>query len=74
MRGIRRRVAGPAHDVEGGGGENQSGFDAGDATKRLQDFVKEKLLPHKYPREVRFHRRIAKDRHGKIDRQALLKM
>jgi len=53
---------------------NKAGFDAGDATKRLQDFVKEKLLPHKYPREVRFLDELPKTGTGKIDRQALLKM
>jgi benzoate-CoA ligase family protein len=53
---------------------NKAGFDAGDATKRLQDFVKEKLLPHKYPREVRFIDELPKTGTGKIDRQALLKM
>jgi benzoate-CoA ligase family protein len=53
---------------------NKAGFDAGDATKKLQDFVKEKLLPHKYPREVRFLDELPKTGTGKIDRQALLKM
>jgi acyl-coenzyme A synthetase/AMP-(fatty) acid ligase len=53
---------------------NKDGFDAGDATKRLQDFVKDKLLPHKYPREVRFLDELPKTGTGKIDRQALLKM
>ncbi|MBR1195643.1 benzoate-CoA ligase family protein [Bradyrhizobium sp. AUGA SZCCT0240] len=53
---------------------NQGGFDAGDATKRLQDFVKAKLLPYKYPREVRFIDELPKTGTGKIDRQALLRM
>jgi acyl-coenzyme A synthetase/AMP-(fatty) acid ligase len=53
---------------------NKAGFDADQATKRLQDFVKEKLLPHKYPREVRFIDELPKTGTGKIDRQALLKM
>ena len=53
---------------------NKRDFDADDATKRLQDFVKEKLLPHKYPREVRFIDELPKTGTGKIDRQALLKM
>jgi acetyl-CoA synthetase len=53
---------------------NKSGFDADDTTKRLQDFVKAKLLPHKYPREVRFLDELPKTGTGKIDRQALLKM
>jgi acetyl-CoA synthetase len=53
---------------------NKDGFDAGDATKQLQDFVKAKLLPYKYPREVRFLDELPKTGTGKIDRQALLKM
>ena len=53
---------------------NKGGFDAGDATKRLQDFVKAKLLPYKYPREVRFIEELPKTGTGKIDRQALLRM
>jgi acetyl-CoA synthetase len=53
---------------------NKAGFDAGDATKQLQDFIKAKLLPYKYPREVRFLDELPKTGTGKIDRQALLKM
>jgi benzoate-CoA ligase family protein len=53
---------------------NKDGFDAGDATKELQDFVKAKLLPYKYPREVRFLEELPKTGTGKIDRQALLKL
>jgi acetyl-CoA synthetase len=53
---------------------NKSGFNAADTTKRLQDFVKAKLLPYKYPREVRFIDELPKTGTGKIDRQALLKM
>jgi acetyl-CoA synthetase len=53
---------------------NKGGFDADATTKRLQDFVKAKLLPHKYPREVRFIDELPKTGTGKIDRQALLKM
>ena len=53
---------------------NKSGFDADSATKKLQDFVKAKLLPYKYPREVRFLDELPKTGTGKIDRQALLKM
>jgi benzoate-CoA ligase family protein len=48
-------------------------FDEGAATKMLQDFVKAKLLPYKYPREVRFVEELPKTGTGKIDRQALLK-
>ncbi|CAN7612801.1 benzoate-CoA ligase family protein [Bradyrhizobium sp. LjRoot220] len=53
---------------------NKGGFDAQDATKQLQDFVKTKLLPYKYPREVRFIEELPKTGTGKIDRQALLRM
>lgn len=53
---------------------NRSGFDTDDATKRLQDFVKAKLLPYKYPREIRFIEELPKTGTGKIDRQALLKV
>ena len=53
---------------------NDRGFDASDATKMLQDFVKAKLLPYKYPREVRFIDELPKTGTGKIDRQALLKI
>jgi benzoate-CoA ligase family protein len=41
-------------------------------TKLLQDFVKSKLLPYKYPRSVRFVEDLPKTGTGKIDRQALL--
>jgi acyl-coenzyme A synthetase/AMP-(fatty) acid ligase len=53
---------------------NKAGFDADSATKRLQDFVKAKLVPYKYPREVRFIEELPKTGTGKIDRQALLRM
>jgi benzoate-CoA ligase family protein len=52
---------------------NSSTFDANEATRMLQDFVKAKLLPYKYPREVRFVNELPKTGTGKIDRQALLK-
>jgi len=53
---------------------NKGGFDADHATKQLQAFVKAKLLPYKYPREVRFIEELPKTGTGKIDRQALLRM
>jgi len=53
---------------------NSRGFDANDATKMLQDFVKAKLLPYKYPREVKFIDELPKTGTGKIDRQALLRI
>jgi acetyl-CoA synthetase len=53
---------------------NSDAFEAGEATKRLQDFVKAKLLPYKYPREVKFIDELPKTGTGKIDRQAVLKI
>jgi acetyl-CoA synthetase len=53
---------------------NSRSFDAGDATQMLQDFVKAKLLPYKYPREVKFIDELPKTGTGKIDRQALLRV
>jgi benzoate-CoA ligase family protein len=52
---------------------NASAFDETDTTKMLQDFVKAKLLPYKYPREVRFIDELPKTGTGKIDRQALMR-
>lgn len=48
-------------------------FDPAVTTKALQDYVKGKLLPYKYPREIEFRRELPKTGTGKIDRQALLK-
>jgi acyl-coenzyme A synthetase/AMP-(fatty) acid ligase len=53
---------------------NRRGFDADDTTKMLQDFVKTKLLPYKYPREIRFVDELPKTGTGKIDRQALMRV
>ncbi|MFB9263255.1 benzoate-CoA ligase family protein [Bradyrhizobium erythrophlei] len=53
---------------------NRSGFDTGEATRRLQDYVKTKLLPYKYPREVKFIDELPKTGTGKIDRQAVMRM
>ncbi|KJC60410.1 CoA ligase [Bradyrhizobium sp. LTSPM299] len=53
---------------------NRSGFDSGEATRRLQDYVKAKLLPYKYPREVKFIDELPKTGTGKIDRQAVMRM
>jgi acetyl-CoA synthetase len=53
---------------------NVSAFDESEATKALQDFVKAKLLPYKYPREIRFIDELPKTGTGKIDRQALLRI
>ncbi len=53
---------------------NRREFDENDATKRLQDYVKTRLLPYKYPREIRFIAELPKTGTGKIDRQALMRM
>jgi benzoate-CoA ligase family protein len=53
---------------------NDRAFNEGDATRRLQDFVKTKLLPYKYPREVIFIAELPKTGTGKIDRQAVMRM
>jgi benzoate-CoA ligase family protein len=39
--------------------------------RALQDFVRERLSPHKYPREVRFVDDLPKTPSGKLDRKAL---
>jgi benzoate-CoA ligase family protein len=41
-------------------------------TRSLQNYVKQKLLPHKYPRSIAFVDVLPKTGTGKIDRQALL--
>ena len=46
----------------------------GATTKTLQDFVKAKLLPYKYPREIKFVHELPKTGTGKIDRQAVMRM
>ncbi|MBS0532196.1 MAG: benzoate-CoA ligase family protein [Proteobacteria bacterium] len=43
------------------------------ATRMLQDYVKAKLLPYKYPREILFVEDLPKTGTGKIDRQAVLR-
>jgi len=53
---------------------NAGAYDATAAAKMLQDYVKAKLLPYKYPREVRFIDELPKTGTGKIDRQALLRV
>jgi acetyl-CoA synthetase len=53
---------------------NAAGFDESDATRRLQDYVKAKLLPYKYPREIKFMGELPKTGTGKIDRQAVMRM
>jgi benzoate-CoA ligase family protein len=53
---------------------NNRAFDETDTTKMLQDFVKAKLLPYKYPREIIFIEELPKTGTGKIDRQAVMRM
>jgi benzoate-CoA ligase family protein len=53
---------------------NRTAFDQRETTKTLQDFVKAKLLPYKYPREITFIDELPKTGTGKIDRQALMRM
>jgi acetyl-CoA synthetase len=53
---------------------NDRGFDEANTTRKLQDYVKAKLLPYKYPREVLYIDELPKTGTGKIDRQALLRM
>ena len=42
-------------------------------TKLLQDYVRNQLMPFKYPRVVEYRRELPKTGTGKIDRQALMK-
>jgi acetyl-CoA synthetase len=53
---------------------NKPSADKREMTKILQDFVKAKLLPYKYPREIRFIDELPKTGTGKIDRQAVMRM
>jgi acetyl-CoA synthetase len=53
---------------------NRADVDENGATKMLQDFVKAKLLPYKYPREIKFIDELPKTGTGKIDRQALTRV
>jgi len=46
-------------------------FDAEEATRRLQTYVKQKLLPCKYPRIIEFLSELPKTGTDKVDRQAL---
>ena len=53
---------------------NDEILDTEATTRQLQDYVKQKLAPYKYPRTVEFIRELPKTGTGKIDRQALLKI
>jgi benzoate-CoA ligase family protein len=44
---------------------------AGPAERELQDFVRSRLSPHKYPREVRFVDELPRTGSGKVDRRRL---
>jgi acetyl-CoA synthetase len=41
------------------------------ATRALQDYVKKKLLPYKYPRSIEYLQEFPKTGTNKVDRQAL---
>jgi benzoate-CoA ligase family protein len=53
---------------------NKPAKDERETTKILQDFVKTRLLPYKYPREIKFIDELPKTGTGKIDRQAVMRM
>jgi benzoate-CoA ligase family protein len=53
---------------------NKSAFDEAGTTKELQNYVKAKLLPYKYPRDIKFIDELPKTGTGKIDRQAVMRM
>jgi benzoate-CoA ligase family protein len=53
---------------------NRDGFDEREATRRLQEHVKTRLLPYKYPREIKFIDELPKTGTGKIDRQAVVRI
>ena len=53
---------------------NTRAFEATETTRRLQDYVKAKLLPYKYPREITFLDELPKTGTGKIDRQAVMRI
>jgi acetyl-CoA synthetase len=52
---------------------NEQSTDSEQTTRALQDYVKGRLLPYKYPRMVAYLDELPKTGSGKIDRQALLK-
>jgi len=52
---------------------NDGAIAAEPTTRQLQDYVKARLLPYKYPRIVVYLDELPKTGTGKIDRQALLK-
>jgi benzoate-CoA ligase family protein len=52
---------------------NEQATGSEQTTRALQDYVKGRLLPYKYPRMVAYLDELPKTGSGKIDRQALLK-
>jgi acyl-coenzyme A synthetase/AMP-(fatty) acid ligase len=52
---------------------NHGGSEREAVTKTLQNYVKQALLPYKYPRIVEFCDELPKTGTGKIDRQMLLR-
>jgi benzoate-CoA ligase family protein len=48
-------------------------FDPAATTSALQDYVKARLLPYKYPREIDYYNDLPKTGTGKLDRQALIR-
>ena len=53
---------------------NSEVIDPAGTAKRLQDYVKAKLLPYKYPRDIAFIDELPKTGTGKIDRQAVMRV
>ena len=48
-------------------------FEPAEASRALQDYVKDRLVPYKYPRDIQFLNELPKTGTGKIDRQTLLR-
>jgi len=53
---------------------NKHGFNEGEMARQLKQYVKTRLLPYKYPREIKFIAELPKTGTGKIDRQAVLRI
>ena len=50
---------------------NAGGFDEARTTRVLQDYVKGRLLPYKYPREITFVAELPKTGTGKFDKKVV---
>ena len=75
MRGVRRRIAGPAHDAEGGGGDEQRA--ASMRTTRpggCRITSRKSCCRTNIRARSRFIEELPKTGTGKIDRQAVMKM